>query len=205
MLREPLKDRAVGQWRGILSALGVPDKALRNRHGPCPMCGGKDRFRFDDKGGRGTWFCSHCGAGDGIEFVKRHQGVEFRDAARLIEQHIGTVPVIRADGSKAQDNAQKRAELAEMWKRSRAIGPDDLAGRYLFDRVGPDRVSIDPSVRSWTSAMRTQRRGQAGTLSCWRRSTPATRPSRMANAPLFIGPTSIRTRARPMCRHLARC
>ena len=52
-------------------SLGVPAKALTNRHGPCPVCGGKDRFRFDDKGGRGTWICSTCGAGDGIELVKR--------------------------------------------------------------------------------------------------------------------------------------
>ena len=71
MRHEPLKDRALGRWRGILPALGVPAKALSNRHGPCPMCGGKDRFRFDDKGGRGTWICSKCGAGDGIELVKR--------------------------------------------------------------------------------------------------------------------------------------
>ena len=82
MLHEPLKDRALGKWQGILPALGVPSKALSNRHGPCPMCGGKDRFRFDDKGGRGTWICSKCGAGDGIELVKRIQNVEFKEAAR---------------------------------------------------------------------------------------------------------------------------
>jgi putative DNA primase/helicase len=71
--REPLKDRAKGRWRNILPSLGIPSKALTNRHGPYPMCGGKDRFRFDDKGGRGTWFCSQCGGGDGIELVKRFQ------------------------------------------------------------------------------------------------------------------------------------
>ena len=54
MRHEPLKDRARGRWPGILTALGVPAKALRNRHGPCPVCGGKDRFRFDDKGGAGN-------------------------------------------------------------------------------------------------------------------------------------------------------
>ena len=91
MLREPLKERAAGRWPGILAALGVPSSALRNRHGPCPIpgCGGRDRFRFDDKGGRGTWICSRCGAGDGIELVKRIHGIEFKEAARLIEQHIG--------------------------------------------------------------------------------------------------------------------
>ncbi|WP_308538738.1 primase-helicase zinc-binding domain-containing protein, partial [uncultured Pantoea sp.] len=54
---------ARGQWPRILPALGV--KVVKNRHAACPVCGGKDRFRFDDKEGRGTWFCNQCGAGDG--------------------------------------------------------------------------------------------------------------------------------------------
>jgi putative DNA primase/helicase len=50
------------RWLDILTGLGVPAKFLRNKHGPCPMCGGKDRFRFDDKDGKGTFFCNGCGA-----------------------------------------------------------------------------------------------------------------------------------------------
>ncbi len=52
---------ARGHWAKILPALGV--NILKNRHQPCPVCGGKDRFRFDDQEGRGTWFCNQCGAG----------------------------------------------------------------------------------------------------------------------------------------------
>src|SRR5688500_4565649 len=74
-----------GRWIGILSAVGVPPKALKNRHGPCPVCGGKDRFRFDDKGATGSFYCSQCGPGDGIELVKGLHRLDFRDAARLIE------------------------------------------------------------------------------------------------------------------------
>ncbi|WP_250206017.1 primase-helicase zinc-binding domain-containing protein, partial [Escherichia coli] len=43
---------ARGHWAQILPALGV--NILKNRHQPCPVCGGKDRFRFDDQEGRGT-------------------------------------------------------------------------------------------------------------------------------------------------------
>ena len=49
----------IARWAGGAGSspsLGVPAKALTNRHGPCPICGGKDRFRFDDKGGRGTGY-----------------------------------------------------------------------------------------------------------------------------------------------------
>ena len=135
MLREPLKDRAAGRWPGILAALGVPSSALRNRHGPCPIpgCGGKDRFRFDDKGGRGTWICSKCGAGDGIELVKRIHGVEFKEAARLIEQHIGAAPIVR---NPQRSDAKTREEIVALWKRSSPITLDDPAGKYLHARLG---------------------------------------------------------------------
>ena len=163
MRREPLRDRALGRWRGILAALGVPTKALTGKHCPCPVCGGKDRFRFDDKGGRGTWICSHCGAGDGIKLVKRLIRVEFRDAARLIEQHIGEAPVVRSGSSRQE--VDRREEIVALWNRSVPITPDDHAGRYLFDRTGitvcpaclryaPDERHVEPGTRpTWHPMM----------------------------------------------------
>ena len=56
-----VKAAATGRWPGILAELGVPESALRNRHGPCPGCGGRDRFRFDNRDGRGTFICSQGG------------------------------------------------------------------------------------------------------------------------------------------------
>ncbi|WP_427026556.1 DUF7146 domain-containing protein (plasmid) [Aureimonas ureilytica] len=151
MRHEPLGQRALGKWRGILPAIGVPSKALTNRHGPCPMCGGKDRFRFDDKDGRGTWICSQCGAGDGIELVKQFQRVDFKEAARLIEQHIGCVPVLADHGRQMRTDAQKRQEMIELWSRSRPIQEDDIAGRYLRSRVGslafPANLRFAPDER----------------------------------------------------------
>lgn len=51
---------AIGRWPYILSALGIKVPSA-GHHGACPACGGKDRFRLDDKAGRGTWFCNQCG------------------------------------------------------------------------------------------------------------------------------------------------
>ena len=51
-----LGNRAEGRWRAILPRVGIPPGFLSGKHQPCPMCGGKDRARFDDKGGRGTGF-----------------------------------------------------------------------------------------------------------------------------------------------------
>jgi len=58
------------RWEEILFQLGIDLPGL-NKHGPCPCCGGTDRFRFDDKDGRGTWFCNQCGSGDGLDLVAK--------------------------------------------------------------------------------------------------------------------------------------
>ena len=39
------------RWQYILPRIGIEPRYLRNTHQPCPICGGKDRFRFDDKDG----------------------------------------------------------------------------------------------------------------------------------------------------------
>ncbi len=71
--------QACGHWPRILPALGV--KVIKNRHQSCPVCGGSDRFRFDDKEGRGTWFCNQCGAGDGLKLVEKVFSVSASEAA----------------------------------------------------------------------------------------------------------------------------
>src|ERR1700758_1335926 len=47
--------RLGSNWPAVLAQLGIPETALRNKHGPCPACGGKDRYRFDNKRGRGDY------------------------------------------------------------------------------------------------------------------------------------------------------
>ena len=46
---DEVKRAAHGRWPGVLTAFGIPAGMLVNRHGPCPLCGGTDRFRFDDR------------------------------------------------------------------------------------------------------------------------------------------------------------
>ncbi|WP_241155820.1 primase-helicase zinc-binding domain-containing protein [Neisseria yangbaofengii] len=38
-----VKQQAHGNWRAILTALGIPAESLTNKHQPCPACGGTDR------------------------------------------------------------------------------------------------------------------------------------------------------------------
>ena len=91
---------ARGRWPEILAALaGLSDAELSDRHQPCPLCGGTDRYRFDDKEGSGSWFCNQCGgkdqrggAGSGIDLLMCRQGWSFVEAARQVEAFLGLVP-----------------------------------------------------------------------------------------------------------------
>lgn len=163
--REPIWDRARGRWPGILAAVGIPAKSLRNRHGPCPMCGGKDRFRFDDKGGNGTWICNQCGAGNGVQLVQAFLKTDFKGAAQEIEKHLGDAAVLPTATGQREADGKTRDAMNALWARAREITLDDAAGRYLNRRVGltlfppslrqvaDERYAEDGARPSWHPAM----------------------------------------------------
>ena len=63
---EDIYDIANGHWDEILQNLGgLTSQQLTNEHKPCPCCGGKDRFRYDNAKNNGTWFCNQCGGKSG--------------------------------------------------------------------------------------------------------------------------------------------
>jgi putative DNA primase/helicase len=147
----PLKvsDVAQGRWLGILSRFGLTDKQLSGKHTACPMCGGKDRFRFDDKDGRGTWFCSHCRAGDGIALVMGLKGYSFKEAAHEIEQVVGGIEPVRA--APVADDGQKVARLRQVWNEASPLAPGDEATRYLARRglvleAPPNSLRLHPGL-----------------------------------------------------------
>jgi len=75
---------------------------LTNKHQACPACGGKDRFRFDDKEGRGTYICSNCGAGDGVDLLQKYTGWGFAEAAQFTEDTLGIKPKPRQSKAPAR-------------------------------------------------------------------------------------------------------
>lgn len=115
VIRE-VKLKANGQWQTILSNLGA--EVPLNKHTACPHCGGKDRFRFDDKDGNGTFICNQCGSGDGLDLVQRVLGVSVTEAAKEVAGMIGIdthseyPPVYRSHEVKEQQDVL-RAQQAE--------------------------------------------------------------------------------------------
>ncbi len=76
----------------MVSSAGVVVKKVSSTRGgeyagPCPGCGGMDRFRIwpVDKGGGGSFWCRGCGkGGDNVQFLVDFLGYQYRDAFRAV-------------------------------------------------------------------------------------------------------------------------
>ena len=126
---------ATGRWPNILAHFGIAESFLTGKHGPCPICGGKDRFRFDNKEGRGTWICSQsCGAGDGFRLLELIKGWSFRETAFQVEQIAGNVhqSIVKEES----DEAKKMAAIKRIWNETEPVCKGDPVWLYLNKRIG---------------------------------------------------------------------
>lgn len=157
-------------WREVLSACGIDEKYLRNKHGPCPACGGKDRFRFDNKRGKGNFFCNNCGAGDGFKLIMQVTGCSFIEARRRVMDVAGLSQ--DSEPSRALQPITREPEQPEIAKPTRrvvallrescSIENCDPARAYLERRgLWPlpehSRLKAHPSVEYWHDGQRVGR------------------------------------------------
>jgi hypothetical protein len=77
----------------LLRSKGMETKKAGSTHGgewcgPCPGCGGDDRFRVwpEQNGGKGSFWCRGCGkAGDGITFLMEFEGKTYPEVCRALD------------------------------------------------------------------------------------------------------------------------
>lgn len=131
-----IAEKYAGKWPGILKELGVPEACLSGRHGPCPLCDGKDRFRFDNREGRGTYFCSGCGPGDGPSLLTKLHGWDYgilvKEIAR-VEGEITDEPF-----QPKVDIDKRRRALNKLWADAKSR---DSLLRYLSLRGIPHEAA----------------------------------------------------------------
>jgi putative DNA primase/helicase len=136
------KERARGRWREILPALGISDGFLTGRNCPCPICGGRDRFRFIDRQpGDGMWICNQCQPHPrpAIDLAIAFTGKPFREAARTIDDILGDKPVLAQTSIRPIEQKASKYYHQKVWKRGVPIRPGDIADRYMRNRgVGMD-------------------------------------------------------------------
>jgi putative DNA primase/helicase len=136
-------ERARGRWREILPMLGKIDtRFLTNKHGPCPLCGGRDRYRFDDRNGEGSYFCGQCGAGSGVILLRKARGWTFKEACDEIDRFLGEIghrPVLPAAEPPRPGNGSALARIERALAEAHSPGVVDA---YLQRRG----LSITSSV-----------------------------------------------------------
>lgn len=163
-MRRATAEAAQGRWDRILREVaGLGDVALSGKHGPCPICGGSDRFRFDNKEGRGTFFCNNCGPGDGIALVQKVRNVDFASAAKMVDQYLGNTPNVEPVFSKqTRTPVNKRKALNSVWRSAK---DRSVAIKYLESRDIPSRLCemVSPDIRGHDSLLYYPGPGTKGT------------------------------------------
>jgi putative DNA primase/helicase len=125
-------ERARHRWREVLPQLGIETHYLANKHGPCPVCRGKDRFRFDDKEGSGSYYCNQCGAGSGIILLRKLKGWSHKEACDEIDKILGDARPTEQPQPACRDDAGRRLRTIER-ALADARNPD-VADSYLARR-----------------------------------------------------------------------
>jgi putative DNA primase/helicase len=134
MFHEKTKHAARSKWKGILGEFGVDRAALTGKHCACPICGGTDRFRYDNLDGDGTWICNQCGAGDGMALAMKITGKDFAAVAAEIDAMLGNVSFEAEKPKAAMSDDEMRAVLRRVASQTVKMAQGDLADIYLCSR-----------------------------------------------------------------------
>jgi len=135
---------AKGKWPSILRGTGIDERALSQKHGPCPMCGGKDRFRTIQLDGDLRWICNQCGGGDGMDLYMGITSQDFKQAADDLRPTVGGYQCLPPDVIQKKDRRRIMKNNVELWGdgvsqhpmleeylKSRGLAPAEYAGADL--------------------------------------------------------------------------
>lgn len=146
------------EWPKALVRLGIHEDFLHKKAGPCPICGGKDRFRFDEKNGPGTWYCQQCGPGNGFSLIQKATGrssaevlrdlEDFDPSAKTDEPQVGR-PIQLVDAEMSEEEiAKNKPKLEWAWSTSKDRTGQDPVTKYLEHRVRKlDHRHLSKSIR----------------------------------------------------------
>lgn len=90
-------EAAYGRWNEILNYFGITVSSITTKHTPCPVCGGTDRFRFQNKCNRsglldGRWVCNTCSEGkllNGFKLVAIFFGIDDKETFKRVAEYLG--------------------------------------------------------------------------------------------------------------------
>lgn len=129
--------------------------------GPCPSCGGTDRFHvWPEQNESGGYWCRGCGkAGDAIQFLRDFEGLSFQDACARLDIKVPDRPDHRSPGSGSAaphppkpefkpeshpapaDLWRERAEKLVSWSQENLAGNKELLAWLAGRGVGVDAAA----------------------------------------------------------------
>ena len=127
------------------------------RCGPCPVCGGTDRFAINIK--KQVWNCRGCQkGGDVIALVRHLDGVDFRTAVQTLLGEAPTTACVRAnpipDARKPETEEYERVQHRKarwLWQSRRSISdtPPEIYLRQARGYIGaiPPTLAYLPPTR----------------------------------------------------------
>lgn len=112
----------IGNWQSAIqqiNGLNLRDYHPK-KHYSCPMCGGKDRFRFDDRrpkarsaDGTGGYYCNACGSGDGMDLFVKLTGLNFSEAVNTLGKFLNAQPVEQRRAAQAIIHSAPRLDYGK--------------------------------------------------------------------------------------------
>lgn len=167
-MNDKAEDLAFGRWPDILTSRGMDPSFFTGKKGPCPFCGGSDRYHWVGKKYGGVWVCNSCTDdkyATGFNMLMQHMGYNsFREAADDVRDFFGANPAIQpisreqrlAMGNEmTPERVEKnRARMLKTWNEAREVTQGDPVSRYMQKRVpGMDFIPADiryhPALEYW--------------------------------------------------------
>ncbi|NLS92477.1 MAG: hypothetical protein GXX96_09965 [Planctomycetaceae bacterium] len=140
---EMVRQAAAGRWLEIFQTIaGVqlePD--CQRRHGPCPMCGGTDRFRAIDLD-KGALYCNACfdhNNGDGFAALGWMTGKQFPEVLSLVAEFCGVRPSTNGNGRAAPTNSKKPIREKVLWPAQKLV--------YQIDSITVEWCRSKPPIK----------------------------------------------------------
>lgn len=143
-----------------LLAIGGLTRAGRELTGPCPQCGGNDRFSINTQ--KGIFNCRRCGAkGDQVALVRFVRGMGFAEALDwLVGPAQEISPEERAAREKrdeenrlrkeAEAERYRQAEIArsrDMWEDCREAEDTEARGYMTLRGIPREMFAFPPAIR----------------------------------------------------------
>lgn len=167
-MNDKAEDLAFGRWPDILTARGMDPSFFNGKKGPCPFCGGSDRYHWVQKKYGGVWVCNSCTDdkyATGFNMLMRHMGYSsFRDAADDVRDFFGSNPNVKPipreqrlaqqEGMTPEKVERNRARMSKFWNEAREVREGDPVWLYMRNRVPgmnfmPANIRYHPSLEYW--------------------------------------------------------